>query len=84
MPRSGSLTNPSLSGMSMHSADAEKVELIARLVAVMRRTFSAAEGREAGVRTLSDRLLRLDDATLRQLAASFGLDEPGEPEPEER
>jgi hypothetical protein len=69
----------------MHTADADgyKVELIARLVAVMGRTFSAAEGREAGVRTLSERLLRLDDATLRQLAASFGLDEPGEPEPDE-
>jgi len=64
-------------------ADANKVELITRLVAVMARTFNTTEGREAGVHALSERLLRLDDSTLRQLAASFGLDEPGEPEPDE-
>jgi hypothetical protein len=69
----------------MHSADADayKVELISRLVAVMGRTFNTTEGREVGVRALSERLLRLDDSTLRQLATSFGLDEPGEPEPDE-
>lgn len=69
----------------MHSADAEayKVELIARLVSVMGRTFTTVEGRDAGVLALSERLLRLDDSALRQLAASFGLDEPGEPEPDE-
>lgn len=69
----------------MHKIDADtnKVELIARLVAVIGRTFNTAEGREAGVRMLSERLLRLDDSALRQLAASFGLDEPGEPEPDE-
>jgi hypothetical protein len=64
-------------------ADAYKVELITRLVAVMGRTFNTAEGREAGVRDLSQRLLRLDDSALRQLAESLGLDEPGEPEPDE-
>lgn len=69
----------------MHSTDADayKVELISRLVAVMGRTFTTTEGREAGVRALSERLLKLDDAALRQLATSFGLDEPGEPEPDE-
>ena len=69
----------------MHRADADgyKVELIARLVAVMGRTFSTVEGRDAGVHALSERLLRLDETTLRQLAATFGLDEPGEPEPDE-
>jgi hypothetical protein len=69
----------------MHPADADayKVELIARLVAVMGRTFTTTEGREAGVSALSERLLRLDDSALRQLATSFSLDEPGEPEPDE-
>ena len=49
----------------------------------MGRTFTTVEGRDAGVLALSERLLRLDDSALRQLAASFGLDEPGEPEPDE-
>lgn len=69
----------------MHSADADayKAELIARIVGVMSRTFTTVEGREAGVRALSERLLRLDDSALRQLATSLGLDEPGEPEPDD-
>jgi len=69
--------------MQPTDADAYKVELVTRLVSVMGRTFNTAEGREAGVRDLSQRLLRLDDSALRQLAASLGLDEPGEPEPDE-
>ena len=69
--------------MHRTDADANKVELIARLVAVMGRTFNTTEGREAGVQAVSERLLRLDESALRQLATSFGLDEPGEPEPDE-
>ncbi len=70
----------------MHPADADtyKTELIGRIIAVMNRTFTTTEGRESGLRALSERLLRLDEAALRQLAETFGLDEPGEPEPEER
>jgi hypothetical protein len=70
----------------MHPADADtyKTELIGRIMAVISRTFSTAEGRESGVRVLSERLLRLDESALRQLAETLGLDEPGEPEPEER
>jgi hypothetical protein len=69
----------------MHRADADanKVELIGRIVAVMARTFTTTEGRDTGVRALSEWLLRLDESTLRQLGASFGLNEPGEPEPDE-
>jgi len=64
-------------------ADTYKTELIRRIIAVLTRTFSTTEGRDSGVRALSERLLRLDERALRQLAETFGLDEPGEPEPDE-
>ncbi|HEU5170064.1 MAG TPA: hypothetical protein VFU46_05985 [Gemmatimonadales bacterium] len=64
-------------------ADALKEELVTRIVAVLGRTF-ATEGQERGVTALTERLLRMDEPSLRQLAASLGLDEPGEPEPDER
>ena len=43
-------------------ADANKVELIARLVAVMGRTFNTTEGRDAGVHAVSEREPEPDEA----------------------
>ena len=70
--------------MQPADGDTYKTELIGRIIAVMNRTFTTTEDRESGLRALSERLLRLDEAALRRLGETFGLDEPGEPEPEER
>lgn len=69
--------------MDRTDGDTYKTELIGRIIAVMNRTFTTSEGRESGLRALHERLLRLDESALRQLAETFGLDEPGEPEPDE-
>jgi hypothetical protein len=74
-------THPSDSAASRESA-AAKEELIARIVGVLSRTFSG-ENQVRAVESLSAQFLAMDEAALRQLALGMGLDEPGEPEPDE-
>ncbi|HET7600366.1 MAG TPA: hypothetical protein VFK09_08740 [Gemmatimonadales bacterium] len=73
--------HPSGSAAGRGSAEA-KAELVSRIVGVLSRTF-AADGPGAAVQALTARLLKMDEPALRQLALSMGLDEPGEPEPDE-
>jgi hypothetical protein len=72
---------PSVSAAARESA-AAKEELVARIVGVLSRTFSA-ETQAHAVETLTARFLTMDEASLRQVALGMGLDEPGEPEPDE-
>jgi hypothetical protein len=72
---------PNASAAARESA-AAKEELVARIIAVLSRTF-AAGGPGGAVQALTGQLLTMDEPTLRQLALSMGLDEPGEPEPDE-
>ncbi len=71
-----------LDSAAARESAAAKDELVARIVGVMSRTFSA-ENHARAVELLSAQFLTLDEPALRQLALSMGLDEPGEPEPDE-
>jgi hypothetical protein len=73
--------HPSTSAAARESA-AAKEELVARIVGVLSRTFSA-ENQVRAVEALSAQFLGMDEPALRQLALGMGLDEPGEPEPDE-
>lgn len=71
-----------LDSAAAREAAAAKEELVARIVGVVSRTFSA-ETQAQAVQTLTRQLLTMDEPALRQLALGMGLDEPGEPEPDE-
>jgi len=71
-----------LDSAAARESAAAKEELVARVVGVLSRTFSA-ETQARAVETLTTQLLTMDEAALRQLALGMGLDEPGEPEPDE-
>lgn len=74
-------TSPLDSAAARESA-AAKEDLVGRIVGVVGRTFSA-ESQAQAVQTLTRQLLTMDEPALRQLALGMGLDEPGEPEPDE-
>jgi hypothetical protein len=73
--------HPSASAQAREAAT-DKEELVTRIVTLLERTF-APNGQPRAVETLTAQFLTMDDLALRQMALSMGLDEPGEPEPEE-